>query len=98
VKNIHINFFTQRFSLKQKVLTAETVRTHCFYSDKHINVNIVPIQNSMLFIIRKEELFSTISKQCKIAGFDVFPNYLFAIAACTVDSVAITIKSINGYI
>jgi len=26
----------------KKVLTAEAMRTHCFYSDKHINVNITP--------------------------------------------------------
>gem|GEM_PF-6777372 len=69
----------------KKALTVSAVRALFVYSDKHINVNIVPIQNSMLFILRKEELFSTISKQRKITGFDVFPNYLFAIAACLVD-------------
>ena len=30
------------FQRKQKVLTAEAMRTLLFYSDKHINVNITP--------------------------------------------------------
>lgn len=35
-------FPRKRLFRNKKVLTAETVRTHCFYSDKHINVNITP--------------------------------------------------------
>ena len=36
-----------------------------FYSYKHIDVNIVSVQDSMLFILRMEELFSIMSKQRK---------------------------------
>ena len=57
------------------------MRTLLFYSDKHINVNITPVQNSMPFILRKEELFSIISKQRKFANFDVFLNYFPSLIA-----------------
>ena len=65
----------------KKALTAETVRALFVYSDKHINMNITPVQNSMPFILRKEELFSIISKQRKFANFDVFPNYFPSLIA-----------------
>ena len=83
----------------KKALTAETVRALFVYSDKHINMNITPVQNSMLFSLRAEDLFGIISKQRKFADFDVFLNYFPSlIAACTADSVAIAIQFIKGYI
>ena len=38
----HYRFCAKRLLKNKKVLTAETVRTLLFYSDKHINVYIAP--------------------------------------------------------
>ena len=37
-----LSLFNEKNEAYKKVLTAETVRTLLFYSDKHINVNITP--------------------------------------------------------
>ncbi len=57
-----------------------------FYSDKHINVNIMPIEYSALSRLRVKVFFSIVKIQRKIANLSIFPNYFFSlIAACVVD-------------
>lgn len=76
---------------RKKALTAEAVRTHCFYSDKHINVNVTPIMEFTLLGLSFEVHLRIVQIQRKIANLSIFPNYFFSlIAACTVDRVAIT--------
>ena len=58
------------------------MRTLLFYSDKHINVNITPIQYPTLSGLRVKIFFSIVQIQRKIANLSIFPNYfLSAIAA-----------------
>ncbi len=72
--------------LNKKVLTVSAVRTLLFYSDKHINVNIMPIEYSALSRLRVKVFFSIVKIQRKIANLSIFPNYFFSlIAACVVD-------------
>ncbi len=71
------------FQRKQKVLTAEAMRTLLFYSDKHINVNIMPIEYSALHRLRIKVFFSIVQIQRKIADLSIFWNYFPSlIAAC----------------
>ena len=71
------------FQRKQKVLTAEAMRTLLFYSDKHINVNIMPIEYSAFSRLCIDVLLSIVRIQRKIANLSVFSNYFFSlIAAC----------------
>ena len=70
-----------------------------FYSDKHINVNIMPIEYSALSGLRVKVFFSIVQIQRKIANLSIFWNYFPSlIAACTVDSVAIKLQFIKSYI
>lgn len=67
------------------------MRTLLFYSDKHINVNIMPIEYSALSGLRVKVFFGIVQIQRKITNLSVFSNYFFSlIAACTADRVAIT--------
>ena len=71
------------FNHHKKVLTAVTVRTLLFYSDKHINVNITPAYYPTLCGLRVKVFFSIVKIQRKIANLSIFPNYFFSlIAAC----------------
>ena len=76
--------------LCKKVLTVSAVRTLLFYSDKHINVNIMPIEYSPLSGLRVKVFFSIVQIQRKIATLSIFWNYFPSlIAACTADRAVI---------
>ena len=67
--------------LCKKVLTAETVRTLFVYSDKHINVNIMPIEYSALSRLCIDVLLSIVKIQRKIANLSIFGNYFPSLIA-----------------
>ena len=67
--------------LNKKVLTAKTVRTLLFYSDKHINVNIMPIEYSAFSRLCIDVLLSIVQIQRKIANLSIFWNYFPSLIA-----------------